>query len=347
MTPELISAAGGLVSSVGNMIYDDYQQRQQRKWNEKMLDKQNAWSLEQWNRQNEFNTPSAQKQRLIDAGMNPLYYGLDGNSAGGLESAQALGYERSTAPSGLQNFLGDYVNTKMKKEMQTAQIDNLNADTAKKQNETITETERRQNLIKERDEMQARIDKYISDKNVNEKTAAYIQKQFDRYDEYINSVINRNEAAAALDGEQRHRIEELLPGEKELQRMSIADFAHKWKKWNAEINHMFAQDKLLAKQAKYYLVSLLTNGVYGSGLSAINGLILSYINEDEDLNPQEKEEVKKAFGLTEDEDKGKKEKPKDNRDYSQYDGTGWTDSKDSKFNRTLREGYQFYKEHAN
>lgn len=49
---------------------------------------QNEWNLEQWNRQNEYNSPQEQRRRLEAAGLNPIYYGLDGTgNAGALTSA--------------------------------------------------------------------------------------------------------------------------------------------------------------------------------------------------------------------------------------------------------------------
>ena len=54
-------------------------------WNQAMAEQQNAWNLEQWNRENEYNTPAAQLQRLADAGVNPLL--LD--KFGGLTAANS------------------------------------------------------------------------------------------------------------------------------------------------------------------------------------------------------------------------------------------------------------------
>lgn len=36
---------------------------------------QNAWNLEMWHKQNEYDSPQAQKQRLLDAGINPVLIG--------------------------------------------------------------------------------------------------------------------------------------------------------------------------------------------------------------------------------------------------------------------------------
>lgn len=118
---------GAIGTSIINNLFDNYRAKQQRQWNEEMMDKQNAFSLDMWNKTNEYNTPANQKQRMVDAGMNPLYYGLDGSSANSFESAQPLSYERSTMPL-LSNPFPGMLDAQVKQ----AQIDNINADTTKK-----------------------------------------------------------------------------------------------------------------------------------------------------------------------------------------------------------------------
>lgn len=39
---------------------------------------QNLWNQQQWERENEYNTPAAKRQRLLEAGMNPVFYNLEG-----------------------------------------------------------------------------------------------------------------------------------------------------------------------------------------------------------------------------------------------------------------------------
>lgn len=47
-------------------------------------------ALEKWNRENEYNSPQAQMQRLIDAGLNPhLAYGSVGNASAGIAQHQS------------------------------------------------------------------------------------------------------------------------------------------------------------------------------------------------------------------------------------------------------------------
>ena len=116
----------------------------QRLWSEKMYNEQNAWNYEMWLKQNEYNTPDAQVQRLRDAGLNPLYYGLDGSSAGDLSAAQPLGYERAQVGNQVNPFSG-FEDLAMK----VAQVSNIQADTALKGQETLTEVQKREKIQSE------------------------------------------------------------------------------------------------------------------------------------------------------------------------------------------------------
>lgn len=125
------SLIGGLFS-VGqnkkNREFEREEAEKQRAWNEKMFNETNAWNLEMWNKENEYNTPTAQVQRLRDAGLNPLYYGLDGTgNAGDVGSAQALGYDRASVGNQENPIAGA---------LQAAQIAQIQAQTEKTKSET-------------------------------------------------------------------------------------------------------------------------------------------------------------------------------------------------------------------
>lgn len=125
------SLIGGLFS-VGqnrkNREFEREEAEKEREWNEKMFNETNAWNLEMWNKENEYNTPEAQVQRMRDAGLNPMYYGLDGaGSAGDVGSAQALGYERAS--------VGNQVNP-IEGALQMAQLAQIQAQTEKTKSET-------------------------------------------------------------------------------------------------------------------------------------------------------------------------------------------------------------------
>ena len=55
--------------------------------NQQLAEQQNQWNLQQWNRENEYNSAAAQKQRLIDAGMNPMFGEISAGTAQSVQSA--------------------------------------------------------------------------------------------------------------------------------------------------------------------------------------------------------------------------------------------------------------------
>lgn len=63
-----------------------------RQFQESMMDKANQFTLDQWNRENEYNSAASQRERLEAAGLNP-YMAMNGGSAGTASSVS------SAAPS--------------------------------------------------------------------------------------------------------------------------------------------------------------------------------------------------------------------------------------------------------
>lgn len=61
-------------------------------FNRESMDLQNSWNLAQWNRENAYNSASAQADRLREAGLNPylaMTQGADAGTASNMESASA------------------------------------------------------------------------------------------------------------------------------------------------------------------------------------------------------------------------------------------------------------------
>lgn len=83
--------AGGILGSIGSVMNNNMQlkiARETNKLNRQMFDDQLEFNEMMWNKQNEYNDPLAQRQRLENAGLNPLFFGLDGNgNASGWQSA--------------------------------------------------------------------------------------------------------------------------------------------------------------------------------------------------------------------------------------------------------------------
>lgn len=117
--------------------------------NEDMQRRQNAWNLEQWNRNNAYNHPAAQLQRLKAAGLNPdLMYGQNAGGAMGNSPAPAQGsnpipkqpFQMTLDPLMLAHIKNIEADTKLKlsdskqKDSQTRSID---FDNLTKENETL------------------------------------------------------------------------------------------------------------------------------------------------------------------------------------------------------------------
>lgn len=69
--------------------------------NKELAYQQNEWNLQQWNRQNAYNTPFAQMQRYRDAGINPFFAASNitgGNAEGTLSSADLANQQPVTSP---------------------------------------------------------------------------------------------------------------------------------------------------------------------------------------------------------------------------------------------------------
>lgn len=80
--PALIGAAGEVLGAATNAVFTGMGNRAQRRWNERMYDRQFQDNIRFWDMQNEYNAPSSQMKRYQEAGLNPnLIYG-SGSQAG-------------------------------------------------------------------------------------------------------------------------------------------------------------------------------------------------------------------------------------------------------------------------
>lgn len=187
------SAGSNIASTIVGAAYDAYQQNRNREWNEQMMDKQNEFSLNMWNMTNEYNKPANQVARMHEAGLNPLYYGLDGSSANSFESAQALGYERAKAPN-IDNPVESY----QKAAALNAQIDNLKADTRKKladaEGQEISNLNAQDLIDLDKQERDARITNLFAQANEADANAALAGQKTTltevetRYKETLNAI---------------------------------------------------------------------------------------------------------------------------------------------------------------
>lgn len=123
------AAVGG-----ASLIANKQEQKRSREYNLKLAQMQNQWNVEQWQRENDYNSPVNQLKRLKEAGLNPdLVYG------GGIQNTSASSPPMSSgAPSApidwspMGNLVNSAVQAQLSADYMQAQIDNLNADTVNK-----------------------------------------------------------------------------------------------------------------------------------------------------------------------------------------------------------------------
>lgn len=88
----IIGEGGSILGTALQAITANRAQKKQFEYNSKLMDKQNALNIANWQMQNEYNTPANQVARLRSAGLNPdLFYGQTSASTLGGELAPSSG----------------------------------------------------------------------------------------------------------------------------------------------------------------------------------------------------------------------------------------------------------------
>lgn len=111
-----------------------------RAFNKAMAEQANQWSIDQWNRENQYNAPEAMRQRLRDAGVNAdLFYG--GNAQNTASASPSVTPVAPAVPTDVSAFgqkatVGDITNNVVSQSLAAAQIRKLGADTGKSKQET-------------------------------------------------------------------------------------------------------------------------------------------------------------------------------------------------------------------
>jgi len=145
MSGAMLGALGSIpiVGGIVNGLFNNYSIGQQNKANMELAKYQfdlnqqqaaqaNQYNIDQWNRENAYNTPANQMSRFKDAGLNPaLIYGQgDAGNAGPVPHAEMAQYQRPNVEAQhldlqlpIMQTLSQYQDVKMK----GAQIDNIRA----------------------------------------------------------------------------------------------------------------------------------------------------------------------------------------------------------------------------
>lgn len=150
----MITAGGSLLSNLlgfGSQAATNKAQMQ-------LAEYQYERNLEMWNRQNEYNLPSAQRQRLLDAGLNPaLMYG-SGHISNTASDAPSYDAPRLGAYTNFGDFgASGAINAYLSASKSVAEIDNIEEDTnVKEWNQQLIQMQRYQ-IINDIAETQLRI----------------------------------------------------------------------------------------------------------------------------------------------------------------------------------------------
>lgn len=180
----LIGAGAQREANIQNMQLAKYQNNWQTAENEKAY----ARSVEMWNMQNQYNSPTAQMSRLRQAGLNPnLVYGsgVTGNSAGSAPQYQPAKIQRATMEPyrGWNLGLSDAASMYMAMRQNKAQVENMEAQNKLIKEQARTEGIRQGNIAMStarsgfdlnlaRELRNVSIDRAIAEKNLSEASAA-------------------------------------------------------------------------------------------------------------------------------------------------------------------------------
>ena len=245
---------GGLFGSSSSKAAAKAQLQAVRETNEanaRLAQKQNDWNLEQWNRENAYNTPEAQRARYEAAGINP-YFALGNIQSGNADSLMSAELaNQQPVVSDLQGQSGQILGNSVSNAAQTGVNSYFNAQ--------IQQEQAKQLQIKNTFDLQSLRDRVNSMHYDSEskRMANYV------YNGSMQSLMNitLNQARMSYTQEAMMRLqqvgtsydlaakkftnEHILPAQADIARMSIAQMS-------AQIALTEQQEKLTKKQVDYY-----------------------------------------------------------------------------------------------
>lgn len=188
----ILGASIDAISSIGGGLFSANQAKKNRAFQERMYNKQVEDNIRFWNMQNEYNLPSAQLQRLKDAGLNPLLMYGEGGLSGNL-AQQAP--DSGTAPHGAQAsaiFHTAFGQALQQAALLGSQVRNIDADTESKLQDALLKAEE---TVRTREESG----------KIKSETVYNVRSLRDR----VESVRIQNKLNAALADEPQWKIKEI------------------------------------------------------------------------------------------------------------------------------------------
>lgn len=242
-----IGLGSSLISSAFGSIFGNNSAKQQFKYQQQLNREAFQHDVDMWNRQNAYNTPSAQMERLQAAGLNPnLVYGNGGatNTANNAPTYNAgSAPDVSSARAAAASLANQGFNTALNFQLQQVQAANLQADTELKQT---------QGQLNQTNNELALLDKYLKQNTVDDN----IRYQLEKWKQDL--VLGRNQIKL---GDQQFLLNQ-----------------SQMKKLDAEVGFVLANTKLTKEQAEQvsiynqYLPEVLRSQISANNANAYNAI---------------------------------------------------------------------------
>ena len=242
-----LGLGSSIISSAFGSLFGDNSAKKQFKYQQQLNREAFQHDVDMWNRQNAYNTPSAQMERLQAAGLNPnLVYGNGGatNTANNAPTYNAgSAPDVSSARAAAASLANQGFNTALNFKLQQVQAANLQADTELKQS---------QGQLNQTNNEVALIDKYLKQTTVDDN----IRYQLEKWKQDL--VLGRNQIKI---GDQQITLNQL-----------------QMKKLDAEIGNILANTNLTKEQAEQvsiynqYLPEVLRSQISNNNANAYNAI---------------------------------------------------------------------------
>lgn len=252
------SLLGGLFSSSGSSKAAKAQLQATRETNEanaRLAQKQNEWNLEQWNRENAYNTPEEQRLRYEKAGINPYFAmgNIQSGNSDSLMSADLANQQPVVSPlqgqasqqfgSAISNAAQTGVNTYFNSQIQQEQAKSLQIQNTF----DLQSLKDRVNSL-HYDSQAKRMANYVY--NGSMESLLNIQKNQERLSYTQVATANLQQVGTEYDlAAKKFTNDNILPAQANLARMSLDQMV-------ANIALTKQQEKLTKKQVDYYANSM-------------------------------------------------------------------------------------------
>lgn len=238
------SAIASFVGNIANNANINHQVSEQRKenqanrdWNLNLAKQQNQWNIEQWNRENEYNSPSAQMARYKSAGLNPdLIYGQPNLSAASPEMTAGDG----SLPTDVSNLANkrtmlDMVSASLDNRIKYEQLQGLKKDNKSKDYDN--------DLLARKVDTERALSYLVGDPSSPETSDLASKLPFRAYQQYLSLV------SAATDQANKVSDNDLKLSDLALKKL---DIAFKEKSNQILLDDLAEKLKITKAEAKYY-----------------------------------------------------------------------------------------------